>query len=101
MSQPSGRRGQPTPLSRRSFLRQTLLAGAGAAFGAAYATHVAGSTAIAAPVPRPLPAPRADDPPPVSGGELIFAIRSEPDNLDPNVTPFAVSHVVMMNCYDT
>src|SRR5215210_1503325 len=35
------------------------------------------------------------------GGELTFGLNLEPDNLDPAVTPFAVSHGVMMNIYDT
>ncbi len=35
------------------------------------------------------------------GGTLVFGIATEPDNLDPHVTPFAVSHTVMMNIYDT
>ncbi len=35
------------------------------------------------------------------GGELVFGLNLEPDNLDPAVTPFAVSHEVMMNIYDT
>ena len=32
-----------------------------------------------------------------SGGTLIVALNLEPDNLDPAVTPFAVSHTVMRN----
>jgi peptide/nickel transport system substrate-binding protein len=36
-----------------------------------------------------------------SGGEIIVGLNLEPDNLDPAVTPFAVSHWVMMNIYDT
>jgi peptide/nickel transport system substrate-binding protein len=35
------------------------------------------------------------------GGELTFGLNLEPDNLDPAVTPFAVSHGVMMNIFDT
>lgn len=35
------------------------------------------------------------------GGEIIIGLNLEPDNLDPAVTPFAVSHWVMMNIYDT
>ncbi len=34
------------------------------------------------------------------GGELTFGLNLEPDNLDSAVTPFAVSHTVMMNIYD-
>lgn len=36
-----------------------------------------------------------------SGGEIVVGLNLEPDNLDPAVTPFAVSHWVMMNIYDT
>ena len=36
-----------------------------------------------------------------SGGEIIVGLDWEPDNLDPAVTPYAVSHWVMMNIYDT
>ncbi len=36
-----------------------------------------------------------------AGGEIIVGLNLEPDNLDPAVTPFAVSHWVMMNIYDT
>ncbi len=35
-----------------------------------------------------------------SGGQIALGINLEPDNLDPAVTPFAVSHTVMMNIYD-
>jgi peptide/nickel transport system substrate-binding protein len=34
------------------------------------------------------------------GGEITFGLNLEPDNLDSAVTPFAVSHEVMMNIYD-
>ena len=34
------------------------------------------------------------------GGSLVIGLNLEPDNLDPAVTPFAVSHTVMMNIYD-
>ena len=37
----------------------------------------------------------------VKGGQLIIGMQLEPDNLDPAVTPWAVSHSVMMNIYDT
>jgi peptide/nickel transport system substrate-binding protein len=37
----------------------------------------------------------------VKGGQLIMGMQLEPDNLDPAVTPWAVSHSVMMNIYDT
>ena len=37
----------------------------------------------------------------VKGGQLIMGMNLEPDNLDPAVTPWAVSHSVMMNIYDT
>src|SRR5215212_11849021 len=36
-----------------------------------------------------------------AGGEIVVGLNLEPDNLDPAVTPFAVSHWVMMNIYDT
>jgi peptide/nickel transport system substrate-binding protein len=36
-----------------------------------------------------------------SGGEITVGLDWEPDNLDPAVTPYAVSHWVMMNIYDT
>jgi peptide/nickel transport system substrate-binding protein len=32
---------------------------------------------------------------------MVVGLDLEPDNLDPAVTPFAVSHTVMMNIYDT
>jgi peptide/nickel transport system substrate-binding protein len=35
------------------------------------------------------------------GGSIVVGLDLEPDNLDPAVTPFAVSHTVMMNIYDT
>lgn len=38
---------------------------------------------------------------PKAGGEIVVGLNLEPDNLDPAVTPFAVSHWVMMNIYDT
>ena len=34
------------------------------------------------------------------GGSIAIGINREPDNLDPAVTPYAVSHTVMMNLYD-
>ena len=36
-----------------------------------------------------------------SGGEIIVGLNWEPDNLDPAKTPYAVSHWVMMNIFDT
>ncbi len=36
-----------------------------------------------------------------SGGEIIVGLNYEMDNLDPAVTPYAVSHWVMMNIFDT
>lgn len=36
-----------------------------------------------------------------TGGTLTVGLNLEPDNLDPAVTPFAVSHTVMMNIYDS
>lgn len=39
---------------------------------------------------------------PQSGGSLIVGLKTEPsDNIDPHVTPWAVSHNIMMNVYDT
>jgi len=35
------------------------------------------------------------------GGSLTIGLYLEPDNLDPAVTPYAVSHTIMMNIYDT
>lgn len=34
------------------------------------------------------------------GGRLIIGLDLEPDNIDPHVTPYAVSHTVMMNIFD-
>jgi peptide/nickel transport system substrate-binding protein len=34
------------------------------------------------------------------GGSIAIGINREPDNLDSAVTPYAVSHTVMMNIYD-
>lgn len=39
---------------------------------------------------------------PQAGGSLVVGLQSEPsDNIDPHVTPWAVSHNIMMNVYDT
>jgi peptide/nickel transport system substrate-binding protein len=39
---------------------------------------------------------------PKPGGKLVVGLQSEPsDNIDPHVTPWAVSHNIMMNVYDT
>jgi peptide/nickel transport system substrate-binding protein len=38
---------------------------------------------------------------PQPGGTLIVGLKTEPDNIDPHVTPYAVSHNVMMNIFDT
>jgi peptide/nickel transport system substrate-binding protein len=38
---------------------------------------------------------------PETGGEIGVGLNLEPDNLDSAVTPWAVSHTVMMNIYDT
>lgn len=35
-----------------------------------------------------------------AGGEITVGLDFEPDNLDPHVTPYAVSHTVMMNIFD-
>lgn len=100
-------RVDPPAISRRRLLRHALVGGVGVALGAAIYDRAVPPAYAAMPHPEGtrLPsrsaAPRRDDPDPVSGGELLFGLRSEPDNLDPHVTPFAISHVVMMNCYDT
>ncbi len=52
---------------------------------------------IAAPVLKVL----GQRPSPKSGGSLTFGLYLEPDSLDPAVTPYAVSHTIMMNIYDT
>lgn len=36
-----------------------------------------------------------------SGGEIVVGLNYEMDSLDPAVTPYAVSHWVMMNMFDT
>ena len=46
-------------------------------------------------------APAIQEGEPSPGGEIVVGLNLEPDNLDPAVTPFAVSHWVMMNIYDT
>jgi peptide/nickel transport system substrate-binding protein len=56
--------------------------------GTAAAGTAGGATTAAKPAGKP-------------GGEIVFGLNLEPDNLDPAVTPFAVSHEVMMNIYDT
>ena len=71
----------PDTLSRRTFVATAL--------GAAVAAGALGPR-------RPAGAQQ-----PVRGGELRFGLRTEPDNLDPAVTPWAVSHRVMMHVYDT
>ena len=39
---------------------------------------------------------------PKTGGTLVIGLQSEPsDNIDPHVTPWAVSHNIMMHVYDT
>jgi peptide/nickel transport system substrate-binding protein len=39
---------------------------------------------------------------PQAGGTLTVGLQAEPsDNIDPHVTPWAVSHNIMMNVYDT
>ena len=35
-----------------------------------------------------------------TGGEITVGLDFEPDSLDPHVTPYAVSHTVMMNVFD-
>lgn len=36
-----------------------------------------------------------------SGGTINIGVNLEPDSLDPAVTPYAVSHMIMMNVFDT
>jgi peptide/nickel transport system substrate-binding protein len=36
-----------------------------------------------------------------AGGDITVGLDFEPDSLDPHVTPYAVSHTVMMNVFDT
>lgn len=38
---------------------------------------------------------------PQAGGKLVVGLKTEPDNIDPHVTPYAVSHNVMMHIFDT
>ena len=35
------------------------------------------------------------------GGQLSIGLDLEPDSLDPAITPYAVSHTIMMNIFDT
>jgi peptide/nickel transport system substrate-binding protein len=52
------------------------------------------ATAVVAPVTE------AASPVP-QGGTLTFALSTEPDNLDPHVTPYAVSNEVLVNIFDS
>ena len=86
-------------LTRREILRRgaalglsaPLIAALLAACGGSAATPTAAGGASGGSAAKPAGKP---------GGELVFGINLEPDNLDPAVTPFAVSHTVMMNIYD-
>src|SRR6478672_1035650 len=81
-------------LSRREIARRAAAAGLSASAIAALMT--ARGEAAAAQDASGTP-PAAGTP----GGEIVVGLNLEPDNLDPAVTPFAVSHWVMMNIYDT
>jgi peptide/nickel transport system substrate-binding protein len=103
------------PLSRRELTRRALALGlavpmAGALLAACggdddddddepasggdpTATSAAGATAPAAGTSQPTGEGKP-------GGSIIIGINREPDNLDSAVTPYAVSHTVMMNIYD-
>ena len=70
-------------VTRRAFVGRALGTGAVIAIGGGLAPRRAGAQQ------------------PVRGGELRFGLRTEPDNLDPAVTPWAVSHRVMMHVFDT
>ncbi len=77
-------------LSRREVARRAAAAGLSApALAALLASRGEGAAAQT---------PAAEGTP---GGEIVVGLNLEPDNLDPAVTPFAVSHWVMMNIYDT
>ncbi|MDQ6700979.1 MAG: ABC transporter substrate-binding protein, partial [Acidobacteriota bacterium] len=76
-------------ISRRKVLR----IGAGGAAGFAVLGPMARGGAFAQSTPLPTPK---------SGGTLVVGLQSEPsDNIDPAVTPWAVSHNIMMHVYDT
>lgn len=73
----------PVSLNRRRLL-QFGAAGAAAAMapGVLFVDHIAAQDAS-------------------QGGEIVVGLNWEMDNLDPAKTPYAVSHWVMMNIYDT
>src|SRR5215211_6267426 len=78
-------------LSRRELARRAAAAGLSAsAIAALLAARGEGAAAQGTPAADVTP-----------GGEIVVGLNLEPDNLDPAVTPFAVSHWVMMNIYDT
>ena len=81
-------------LSRREVARRAAAAGLSASAIAALMTARGEDAAAQDESGTP---PAAGTP----GGEIIVGLNLEPDNLDPAVTPFAVSHWVMMNIYDT
>jgi peptide/nickel transport system substrate-binding protein len=59
-----------------------------------------GPEATATPAPQTGQTPAAPSGEGRPGGSITIGINREPDNLDPAVTPYAVSHTVMMNIYD-
>ncbi len=85
MSDTSGKASLDHSVSRRRFLQ---LAGAS---GLAIPAAAPGLRFI-----QPVAAQDGE-----SGGEIIVGLNYEMDNLDPAVTPYAVSHWVMMNIFDT
>jgi peptide/nickel transport system substrate-binding protein len=98
-------------IGRRALLRRAAGLGISAAGVAALLAACGGSNATSAPSggatgasttsagtsANPTTGAKATGKP---GGEIAFGLNLEPDNLDPAVTPFAVSHTVMMNIYD-
>lgn len=81
------------PLTRRRLLFSSAAA-TGLAIGAANAVAASSGGSGTRSLDRRQDAPR-------SGGSLQIGLQSEPDSLDPHVTPYAVSHNVMMNVFDT
>src|SRR5688500_4115391 len=77
-------------LSRREVARRAAAAGLSSAAIAALLAERGEGVAAQTPAAEGTP-----------GGEIVVGLNLEPDNLDPAVTPFAVSHWVMMNIYDT
>jgi peptide/nickel transport system substrate-binding protein len=68
-------------------------------------------TACGTPAPATAPPETPEEVPPTAtpeaaapvvkeGGKFVIAMSAEPDNLDPHVTPYAMSHNVMMLIFD-